>query len=78
MDDILNLKCWEITKCREMDCRARAEPETPCWEIAKLSNDSFCAQYRVCEDCLVYLIKQAKTDLSNEEIERILHARKIK
>jgi len=78
MDYILNLKCWEITQCSDMDCRARSEPETPCWEITKQFNDSFCAKYKICEDCLVYLIKQEKTAFSKDEIKNILHARNFK
>jgi hypothetical protein len=60
-----------------MTCRARSEPETPCWELAGRINGKLHDKYKVCDDCLVYLLKQKKTELNKVEIENILKARNI-
>ena len=57
MSSNINCKCWEIMSCDNLDCPARLEPETPCWEIAKRVED-----YRdvsnTCRDCIVYILKE--------------------
>jgi len=76
MDSYLNMKCWEIMNCNNLDCPARSEPETPCWEIAKKIED-----YRnvsnTCRDCVVYLLKKNTAILSKREVENILNQRKL-
>jgi len=38
-----------------MDCLARSEPETPCWEIAK-NVVSYQEVFNTCRNCIVYFI----------------------
>ena len=58
-----DLKCWEITQCGNENCPARGEPDTPCWEIAKRLESFQCA-LNICNDCIVFLIKQGLFDFS--------------
>jgi len=62
--------------CNNLDCPARSEPETPCWEIAKKIED-----YRnlsnTCRDCVVYLLKNNTDTLSKREVENILNQREL-
>ena len=71
MNPYINLKCWEIMNCDNLDCLARSEPETPCWEIAKRIGD-----YRdvsnTCRDCVVYLLQKNPSVLSKKELQNIL------
>jgi hypothetical protein len=66
-----NCKCWEIMSCDNLDCPARLEPETPCWEIAKRVED-----YRnvsnTCQDCIVYILKKEASVLDKKELYLIL------
>jgi hypothetical protein len=76
MSSSTELKCWEIMKCDNLDCLARSEPETPCWEIAKRVGD-----YRdisnTCQDCVVYMLKKEPSVLSSKELQEILKLRKV-
>jgi hypothetical protein len=60
--------------CDEVDCPARNEPETPCWEIAERLGD-----YRnvsnTCRDCVVYILKEETSVLSNKELQNIIKQR---
>ena len=69
-----DLKCWEIINCDHLDCLARGEPETPCWEIAKRV-ESYRDVSNTCRDCLVYLLQKNTSVLSKEEIQEILRHR---
>ena len=60
-------KCWDIMNCDILDCPARHEPETPCWEIAKRTN-SFNNVSNTCEDCIVYILKEEANLLSKKEL----------
>ena len=71
MDSCPNFKCWEIMNCDELDCPARREPETPCWEIAKRIQD-FRNVSNTCKDCVVYLLKGETSILSKEELQNII------
>ena len=71
MDSYPNFKCWEIMNCDELDCPARREPETPCWEIAKRIQD-FRNVSNTCKDCVVYLLKGETSVLSKEELQNII------
>ena len=74
MDSYPNFKCWEIMNCDELDCPARREPETPCWEIAKRIED-----YRnvsnTCKDCVVYILKEKTSVLNKKELQNIIKQR---
>ena len=69
-----NYKCWEIMNCDNLNCPARREPETPCWEIAKRVED-----YRnvsnTCKDCIVYILKEKTSVLDKKELHLIIKQR---
>ena len=69
-----DLKCWEIINCDHCDCLARNEPETPCWKIAKRVG-SFRDVSNTCRDCIVYLLQNETSVISNKEIFEILNHR---
>ena len=74
MDSYSDMKCWEIIICDNLDCLARSEPDTPCWEIAKrimAFNDIF----NICVDCLVYIIHKETSVLTKKEIMKIIKKR---
>jgi len=56
MDSDSGYRCWEMMSCDNLDCPARHEPETPCWEIAK-RNATHHNVSKNCEDCMVYILK---------------------
>jgi len=76
MDSCSNMKCWEIMNCNNLDCPARREPETPCWEIAQRVED-----YRnisnTCKDCIVYLLKEETSVLGKKELQNIFLQREL-
>jgi hypothetical protein len=69
-----DLKCWEIINCDHLDCLARSEPETPCWEIAKRV-EAFRNVSNTCRDCIVFLLQKETSVLSKKEIKEILKHR---
>ena len=68
-------KCWEIINCDNLDCLARSEAETPCWEIAKRV-EAFRDVSNTCCDCIVYLFHKENSVLSKKEIQEILRHRR--
>ena len=74
MDSYSDMKCWEIINCAKLDCPARSEPKTPCWEIAK-KVASYQEVVNTCSDCIVYLIHKETSVLSKKEIQGILQHR---
>ena len=66
-----DLKCWEITNCENLNCPARSEPETPCWEIAQ-RNGAYHDISNTCRDCIVPVLKKEASVLGNKEIQDIL------
>ena len=69
-----SLNCWEIMKCENENCVARLDPEIPCWEHAAEVDDHRRA-FNVCEDCLVYLIKEGGVEFSEPEMKDIMEQR---
>jgi hypothetical protein len=69
-------KCWEMMKCKNHDCPARSEPETPCWEIAKRIDSRLCVT-RTCHDCVVYLLKGETTTLSRKRLQSYIKNRNL-
>jgi len=51
------------------------EPEIPCWVIARRTAEGLHNPYRICRECIVYLINHETESLSGEEIEAILKVR---
>ncbi len=74
MDSYSDMKCWEIINCDHLDCLARNEPETPCWEIAKRV-EAFLGVSNTCLDCIIYLLQKETSVLSKKEIQEILRLR---
>lgn len=66
-----NYNCWEILNCDILDCPARLEPETPCWEIAKRI-EAFNDISNTCNDCIVYILKEKANVLSKKELHEII------
>jgi hypothetical protein len=60
------LKCWEIINCDHLDCLARSEPETPCWQIAKRLW-AFRDVSNTCHDCIVYLLQNEMSAINKKE-----------
>ena len=71
MNPYISLNCWEIMNCDNLDCPARSEPDKPCWEIAKRMGD-FRNVSNTCQDCVVFLLKNNPTVLSEKELQEIL------
>jgi len=80
MTSYRDFKCWELINCEHLECLARIEPETPCWEIAKRV-EAFHDTSNTCQDCIVYLLQKETSVLSKKEIQEILkhrgHSKKI-
>jgi hypothetical protein len=74
MDSYSNMKCWEIINCTDLDCLARSEPETPCWEIAKRIG-AYRHISNTCRDCIVYLLKEITSAITQKELQEILKQR---
>ena len=74
MDSYSDMKCWEIINCAKLDCLARSEPETPCWEIAKYV-ESYIEIANTCRNCIVYFIHKETSVLSLKKIQEILKNR---
>ena len=69
-----NYKCWEIMNCDNLNCPARREPETPCWEIAKRI-EAYRHVSNTCKDCVVYILKEETSVLSKKELQNIIKQR---
>jgi hypothetical protein len=69
-----NYNCWEIINCDHLDCLARSEPETPCWEIAKRIG-AYRHISNTCRDCIVYLLKEITSAITQKELQEILKQR---
>ena len=69
-----DLKCWEIINCDHLDCLARNEPETSCWQIAERVG-SFRDISNTCRDCIVYLLQKESSVVSKKVIHDILNKR---
>jgi len=68
------MQCWDIIECkRKNQCLLVADKEKPCWEEVK--DDNACS-FHICVDCLVYLVNQETSLISDEEFCSILAQRK--
>jgi len=68
--------CWEIMKCNPEEaakCPAY-KSEKPCWEVMR-KIDIFA--FNICQDCIVFVIKQKDSIFSQEEILHIMHQKGI-
>jgi hypothetical protein len=67
-------KCWEIVNCDNLNCPARHEPETPCWEISQRIV-AYHSVSNTCKDCIVYILKEKTSALSKKELHNIIRTR---
>ncbi len=69
--------CWEIMKCEGTEsCPARLDPDTPCWEIAQSLGD-YRSAFHICNDCIVFLLKQRNEVLSEREVRTIIERKGV-
>ena len=66
MESDFKYNCWDIMNCENVDCQARHEPETPCWEVARRI-ESFHNVSNTCCDCIVYIFKNELSILSTKK-----------
>ncbi|VAW34180.1 hypothetical protein MNBD_DELTA03-1113, partial [hydrothermal vent metagenome] len=69
------MPCWKIMACPESrPCAAREIQDRPCWDVAR---DYKRLQHKlgVCEDCLVYILKNQPSGLNRAEITAIFDRR---
>jgi hypothetical protein len=65
------LQYWELEGCKGGAGYSTKEyPEKPCWKTASEVGD-FRSAFNVCEDCIVFLLKNGTTLLSEDEIRTI-------
>ena len=58
--------CWEIIQCNKVHtCPAKKNRSKACWQFVQ--EDDACS-FNICLDCLVYIINQADSPLSGEEV----------
>ena len=50
----------------------KEDPQKPCWEMASEVGD-FRSEFNICEDCIVFLLENGTTILSEKEIRSIIH-----
>ena len=65
------LRHWEFNECKGVVGFSTKEySEKPCWEMAS-EVDDFRSAFNICEDCIVFLLKNGTTLLSEKEIRSI-------
>ena len=62
--------CWEILNCDNLDCLARREPETPCWEVAQ-RNETYQNASNTCKDCVAYIFNKKTATLSRKQLQSL-------
>ena len=61
----------EIKKSKEVIGFSTKEyPEKPCWEMASDVGD-FISAFKICEDCIVFILKNGTIPISDKEIRSI-------
>ena len=76
MDLDSNYKCWEIMNCDNLNCPARREPETPCWEIAKRV-EAYHNVSNTCRDCVVYILIKETSVLSMNKLKNLIEQKEF-
>jgi hypothetical protein len=66
------LREWGIKKSKgPAGCSMQENPEKTCWEMAS-EVDDFRSAFNICADCIVYILKNGTTLLSEKEIRSIV------
>lgn len=64
--------CWQLMQCNHKErCPAWKNPEKSCWQIAS-ELDDYRHAFRICQDCIVYMLKNGTSSLSEKEVQRIM------
>jgi len=64
--------CWQLMACNHKKrCPAWKNPEKPCWQIA-IELDDYRNAYKICQDCIVYMLKNGSSSLSEKEVQSIM------
>ena len=72
MDSVMKWPCWQIMNCSQKEqCPAWHNASAPCWEIAREADD-YRKALNVCPDCVVYVINQGDSILTEEELAGIV------
>jgi len=68
--------CWEIMHCNPENARQcpAYQSSSPCWDVTR-KIDAY--SFNICRDCLVYVIKQKDSMLSNTEIMDIMQRKGV-
>lgn len=68
--------CWEIMQCNPENARQcpAYQSSSPCWDVMR-KIDAY--SFNICQDCLVYVIKQKDSMLSKEEIMDIMQRKGV-
>lgn len=69
------LPCWTIMNCDNAACVARRHPDKKCWELAMELAD-YRADYSICPDCLVYVLKNGSLSFSPQDLDQIALGRR--
>jgi len=65
------IRYWRIEEYNELfDNSSNVCPEKTCWEMAR-EVDDFRSAFHICEDCIVFLLKNGSSLLSEREIRSI-------
>jgi hypothetical protein len=68
MPSIKELSCWEIMNCSDSEnCPAMKNPGRSCWDLVK-EMDDYRADFNVCADCIVYMVKSNNIVISAQAI----------
>lgn len=72
-----DLPCWEIMKCKSTEsCPARQESGKSCWDIAR-ELDDYRSAFNICQDCIVYMLKNGNSVLSEKEVKSIVKKKQV-
>ena len=64
--------CWQLMDCNhKKNCPAWKNPEKFCWQIAS-ELDDYRNAYKICQDCIVYMLKNGTSSLTEKEVQMIM------
>jgi len=59
-------------KCKGTEsCPAREQKHKNCWDIAR-ELDDYRSAFKICQDCIVYMLKNGNSVLSDREVKTIV------
>ena len=64
--------CWKLMGCDNKEsCPARQESEKSCWQVVR-ELDDYRNAFKICQDCIVFMLKNGKSSLSEQEVHTIM------